>query len=62
MEITNLNYSPNLKNLLVNYVQLMYEQDAIITDDYLITEYQMLKNENRLDELLQQELFLTGII
>lgn len=62
-EIINLNNLPSLKKLLIDYLQFNFNQDAIITDEYLIEEYQMLKKENRLDELFEQELLNnTGLL
>lgn len=62
-EIINLDNMPSLKKLLINYIHLMYQENAIITHEYLVMEYQLLKQENRLHELFQQELLdNTGLL
>jgi hypothetical protein len=41
----------------------MYEENAIVDDAHLIMEYEMLKRDNRLYELFQQELLdNTGLL
>jgi hypothetical protein len=62
-EIINLNNIPTLKKPLVNYIYFMYEENAIVDDAHLIMEYEMLKRDNRLYELFQQELLdNTGLL
>lgn len=62
-EIINLDNMPSLKKLLINYIHSMYQENAIITHEYLVMEYQLLKRENRLYELFQQELLdNTGLL
>lgn len=62
-EIINLDNMPSLKKLLINYIHFMYQENAIITHEYLVMEYQLLKQENRLHELFQQELLdNTGLL
>ena len=56
MEQIDLNLMPRLKELLTNYILFMYQEDAIITAEYLEMEYYMLKRNNRLHELFDQEL------
>lgn len=53
---SDLRKMPTTKAMLINYISCMYEADAVITDDYLVMEYNMLKKENRLHELFDQEL------
>jgi hypothetical protein len=54
-EITNLNHSPKLKELLIMYISRKYEEDAQYDDWYLFQEYIWLKNNNQLDELFKEE-------
>lgn len=62
-EIINLDNMPSLKKLLINYIHFMCQENAIITHEYLVMEYQLLKQENRLHELFQQELLdNTGLL
>lgn len=62
-EIINLDNMPSLKKLLINYIHFKYQKNAIITHEYLVMEYQLLKRENRLYELFQQELLdNTGLL
>ena len=56
LKIEDLKKMPVTKALLTNYIYFMYEEDAIIEDDYLVMEYNMLAADNRLDELFYQEL------
>lgn len=53
--ITNLNHSPILKSLLVNYVLTNYEENAIVDDDHLMMEYKLLKRSNQLHLLFECE-------
>ncbi|WP_298221147.1 hypothetical protein [Flavobacterium sp.] len=54
-KLTNLDYNPYLRQLLINYVVRMYEEDAIEDDYHLWQEYLMLIRENRLNELFENE-------
>lgn len=54
--IINLDDMPTLKVLLINYIQFMYGEAYDISHEYMVMEYLMLKRENRLHELFQQEL------
>ncbi len=56
IKIKDLEKMPITKALLTNYIILIYEQDAIVSDDYLVMEYNLLAADNRLDELFFQEL------
>jgi hypothetical protein len=53
-KLTDLKYNPVLKQLLINYVYRMYEQDAITDDWHLWQEYLMLIRENRLNVILKR--------
>ncbi len=54
-EVTNLDHSPKLKELLIMYVSRKYEEDAQYDDWHLFQEYSWLKNNNKLDELFKEE-------
>ncbi|VXB18628.1 conserved hypothetical protein [Flavobacterium sp. 9AF] len=51
IEINDLKKNQKLRKKLVNYCLLMYEQNAIIQDDYLIMEYNWLSKNNKLEDL-----------
>jgi hypothetical protein len=53
----NLINLPKLKALLTSYISMLYEEDAIVTDEYLLMEFNLLKRENRLHELFEQEFY-----
>ncbi|MDB5228909.1 MAG: hypothetical protein JWN78_3102 [Bacteroidota bacterium] len=55
-EIINLDNMPMTKALLIDYIMFMYGEAYDISHEYLVMEYLMLKRENRLHELFQQEL------
>ena len=54
-QVTDLNHSPILKQLLINYISRKYGEDAQYDDWYLFQEYVWLKNNNQLDELFKEE-------
>ena len=54
-QVTNLNNSPDLKQLLKMYVSRKYEEEAQFDDWHLFQEYIWLRNNNKLDELFQEE-------
>jgi hypothetical protein len=54
-KLKNLDYNPILKQLLIDYLLRMYEEDAILDDWHLWEEYLMLKRENRLNEIFENE-------
>ena len=54
-EVTNLDHSPMLKELLIMYISRKYEEDAIFDEWHLFQEYIWLKNNNQLDELFKEE-------
>jgi len=56
-EITNLDFTPHLKNLLTEYCLMHYEEYAIIDDHHLLMELNRLVRENKLLELLELEHF-----
>ena len=55
IEITSFEFNPILKDLLIKYVLRTYEEDAITDDDHLYMEYLLLKRENRLNDLFNEE-------
>lgn len=55
IEITNFENNPKLKVLLIDYMNRIYENEAIYDDDYLLKEYNYLKNNNELDLLFIEE-------
>jgi hypothetical protein len=54
-QVTDLNHSPILKQLLINYISRKYGEDAQYDDWYLFQEYIWLKNNNLLNELFMEE-------
>ncbi|MEO8515510.1 MAG: hypothetical protein ABI426_02135 [Flavobacterium sp.] len=54
-KLTDLEYNPILKQLLINYVIRIYEEDALTDDWHLWQEYLMLIRENRLNEIFENE-------
>lgn len=54
-KLTNLDYNPILKELLINYVLRIYEEDAIIDDNHLWQEYLLLKKDGNLESLFEEE-------
>ena len=54
-KLKNLDFNPILKQLLINYVLRMYEDQAITDDWHLYEEYLMLVRENRLHEIFENE-------
>jgi hypothetical protein len=55
MELLNFNLNPLLRELLVNYCLINYEENAIIEDRYLIMEYHLLERNNELHRLFEAE-------
>lgn len=54
-EVTNLDHSPKLKELLIMYVARKYQEDAFYDEWHLSQEYLWLKNNYKLDELFKEE-------
>ena len=54
-EVTDLNHSPRLKELLIMYISRKYEENARFDDWHLFEEYKLLKKYNELDELFKEE-------
>ena len=50
-----LENNPALKQLLINYVSIHYEQDALFDDYNLLIEYHNLLNNNELHKLFECE-------
>lgn len=55
VEINDFKYNPKLRRMLVNYCIRTYEEDAIIDDWHLIQEYNLLKSNNELQFLFEEE-------
>jgi hypothetical protein len=55
IEINDFRYNPTLRRLLVNYCIRTYEMDAITDDWHLIQEYNLLKKNNELRFLFDEE-------
>lgn len=54
-EIKDFKFNPGLREMLVNYILRTYEENAIIDDLHLIQEYNLLKNNNELHFLFEEE-------
>lgn len=54
-EVTNLDHSALLKELLIMYISRKYQEDAVYDDWHLFQEYSWLRNNNKLDELFKEE-------
>ncbi len=54
-KLTELDYSPELKKLLINYILRKYEEDSITDDWHLYKEYSWLYDNNKLNELFEEE-------
>ena len=50
-QLMDLKDNPYLRNLLIDYCLMQYEQDAIIDEEHLWKEYYYLKRTNGLREL-----------
>ncbi len=57
IEIKDFKYSPALKELLVKYVSRKYEECAMFDDYHLLAEYNLLKDNNNLHLLFEEEWF-----
>lgn len=55
IEIKDFKHNPTLRSLLVNYCIRIYEEDAIIDDWHLWQEYNLLKRNNELHLLFEEE-------
>lgn len=60
-EITNFDFSPQLKELLKNYCELEYEENSITDDWHLWQEYQLLLKENKLNLLFEAECLINKL-
>lgn len=49
--INDLRYSPELRTLLIQYCLVKYEENAILSENNLIEEYNYLVKNNELNEL-----------
>jgi hypothetical protein len=55
IEIEDFRYNPKLRKMLVNYCLRMYEENAIIDDYHLLEEYKLLKRDNNVHLLFEEE-------
>ncbi len=55
MELKNFKYNSRLRELLVNYSLINYEENASIDDEHLIMEYYLLERNNQLHLLFEAE-------
>ena len=51
----DLQFTPMLKALIINYISCMYEDASDYSIESLWNEYNLLKKNNELDRLFQQE-------
>lgn len=54
-KLITLDYSPVLKKLLIDYILIQYEGDAITDDWHLFQEYSWLLDNNELNVLFEKE-------
>lgn len=54
-ELKDFSRNPELRKLLVNYCLMVYEENAIIDDEHLLSEYRYLVANNKLDEIFLYE-------
>ena len=55
MELQKFDFNPKLRELLVNYCLINYEENAIIDDEHLLNEYYLLERNNELHFLFEAE-------
>ena len=55
-DIKDFDNSPTLRALLVEYVLVNYEENAITDDHHLLMEYRLLKKANNLHLLFEVEM------
>jgi hypothetical protein len=55
--ITNLNFAPNLRHLLSEFMNCRYEEHSCLTDDCLMELYLELESNNQLHLLFEVEHF-----
>lgn len=60
-EFTNFKYRPKLRQMLVDYVYRMYEENSITDDEHLIMEYNYLKKHNELHLLFDEEYLINWL-
>ena len=60
-EFTNFNYRPKLRQMLVDYVHRIYEENSITDDEHLIMEYNYLKKHNELHLLFDEEYLINWL-
>lgn len=54
--ISDLNNSPMLKALLIEFINTNYEENSIYDDDHLLMEYNYLVKFNKLNLLFENEM------
>jgi hypothetical protein len=55
MKLQNFDLNPKLRELLVNYCLINYEENAIIDDEHLLQEYHLLERNNELHLIFEAE-------
>ena len=55
IKIADLKNNPLLKQLLINYCILTYEENAILDHDHLLAEYSLLSRNNELHLIFEAE-------
>ncbi len=55
IEITNFKYNPRLRKMLINYCLRMYEEFAILDDEHLLMEYNLLLKDKNTNVLFEEE-------
>jgi hypothetical protein len=59
-EITNFDFNPQLRELVKNYCEMIYEENSITDDWHLWQEYKLLLKDNNLHELFEVECLLNS--
>lgn len=50
-KINDFRYNPELRRLLIEYCLMKYEENAVLSEDNLLDEYNYLVQNNSLNEL-----------
>ncbi|CAL2101870.1 conserved protein of unknown function [Tenacibaculum sp. 190130A14a] len=61
LENIDITKTPLIKELLITYAKVTYEEEAIINDDILQEEYNWLVKNNQLEELFLAEYIVTAL-
>ena len=59
IENINIAKTPLIKELLITYVKVRYEEDALINDDILQQEFDWLVKNNQLEQLFLAEYIIS---